>query len=159
MIITPCIPPWLQVAEGELGVHEIPGPRSEARIIEYHATTTLKATSDEVAWCSSDLNWIFIQVKIKGTNSAAARSWLKWGVRLGVPAFGCVAVLSRDGNQPAHLTREELTTGNYLPGHVGLWIGDVNANTIRLIGGNQNNSHSIANFPKSKVLGYFWPAP
>jgi uncharacterized protein (TIGR02594 family) len=158
MIITPCIPPWLQVAEGELGVHEIPGPKSESRIIEYHATTTLMATSDEVPWCSSFMNWAMSQVKIRGTGSAAARSWLRWGVRLGVPAFGCVAVLSRDGNQPAQLTRDELTTGRYLPGHVGPWIGDVNSTTIRLIGGNQGDAVSIANFPKSRLLGYFWPA-
>lgn len=157
-MVTPCVPPWLTWAEGELGVHEIPGPLSEARIVEYHSTTSLKATSDSVPWCSSFENWIMSKAQVKGTGSAAARSWLKWGVRLGVPAFGCVAVLSRNGNQPPYLTRDETTTGNYLTGHVGNWIGDVNKDTVRIIGGNQKDSVSIVNFPKQNVLGYFWPS-
>lgn len=44
-------PPWLKVALAEQGVHEIPGREAEDRIVEYHQTCSLKATSDEVPWC------------------------------------------------------------------------------------------------------------
>ena len=40
---------WMGIAEGELGVHEnsLPG-QNNLRILEYHETTTLHATTDEV---------------------------------------------------------------------------------------------------------------
>ncbi len=154
----PVIPPWLEFAELELGVQEIPGHNHNSRILEYHATTTLHATDDETSWCSSFVNWCFTQAMIRGTNSAAARSWLGWGVRLGHPAFGCVAVLRRGGNKAlAYLTGEEKISGHYLKGHTGFWTGRSDGKD-RLCGGNQGNMVSIANFPLEDVLGYFWPA-
>jgi uncharacterized protein (TIGR02594 family) len=145
MIITPCIPPWLQVAEGELGVSEVPGSGDNPRILEYHKYTALKATSDEVPWCSSFINFCVMKSGLEGTHSAAARSWLGWGVSLSVPAFGCVAVLKRGSLA--------------WQAHVVLWIGEPDSKTIRGIGGNQGDKVSIENFSKSKVLGYRWPGP
>ena len=135
-------PKWLNIAEHELGVHEIPGPQSEARIVEYHSATSLKATDDEVPWCSAFVNWCMKQAGIEGTGSAVARSWLGWGVRLKVPAFGCITVLKR---------------GNKWQGHVGFYLGSPTPDTIRIIGGNQHDSVSIENFHRSSVLGYRWP--
>jgi hypothetical protein len=67
--------PWMEIATAELGVHEnsLSG-RHNARIIEYHQATTLRATTDETAWCSSFVNWVFRQSGRTGTNNAAARS-------------------------------------------------------------------------------------
>ncbi len=142
--MTPVIPPWLEIAEGEIGVSEIKGSGSNQRIIEYHKHTALKATADEVPWCSSFVNFCVLKSGNNGTWNAAARSWLSWGVSLKVPAFGCIAVLSR---------------GSSWQGHVGFWIGDPDDKTIRILGGNQGDKVSIENFPKSKVLGYRWPGP
>ena len=43
-------PRWLSVAYQELrlGIREIPGPEHTGRILDYHKSTTLKATTDEI---------------------------------------------------------------------------------------------------------------
>jgi len=54
--------PWMDIAVAELGVHEDSHPgQHNSRILEYHQTTTLKATTDETPWCSSFVNWVMIQ--------------------------------------------------------------------------------------------------
>lgn len=134
-------PRWYEIAEGEVGIKEIPGDKAEARIIEYHSHTTLKATSDEVAWCSAFVNFCVDRAGLKGTHSAAARSWLQWGVPV-QPTEGCIVVMSR-GSNPAQ-------------GHVGFYAGE-NASLVRILGGNQHDSVCYSYFPKSHVLGYRWP--
>ncbi len=134
--------PWMRVARGELGVLEVPGARHAARILEYHATTTLRATTDETPWCSALCNWVFVQTGIPGTGSAAARSWLEWGCTIEHPRQGCVVILSR-GLNPAS-------------GHVGFYVGR-EGDRIRLLGGNQGNAVTVASFPASRVLGYRLP--
>jgi hypothetical protein len=71
--------PWMAIAMREQGQAEIKGPAANPRIIEYHAATTLRARSDETAWCSSFANWCMQQAGIPGTKSAAAISWMHWG--------------------------------------------------------------------------------
>lgn len=134
------------IAERELasGVREVPGARHNPRIVEYHAATTLRATSDEVPWCSAFVNWCLLEAGEPGTRSAAARSWLRWGVALEVPRYGAVAVLSR-GADPAR-------------GHVGFFLRERD-DAVLVLGGNQGNAISIAAFPRTRVLAFRWPAP
>jgi uncharacterized protein (TIGR02594 family) len=140
---TPDSPKWLEVAIKEIGVLEVPGPGDNPRVLEYHQTTTLKATDDSVAWCSSFVNWCMKQAGIEGTKSAAARSWLTWGEKLDSPRNGCVVVLRR-GNSPTN-------------GHVAFYVGDGTSN-IRLLGGNQGDQVKVSAFPKTMVLSYRWPS-
>jgi hypothetical protein len=49
------------IATQELGVAEIYGDVHNKRILEYHQATRLKATTDEVAWCASFVNWCLWQ--------------------------------------------------------------------------------------------------
>lgn len=135
-------PNWLAIAIKELGVSEVPGDQHNKRIVEYHATTTLKATTDEIPWCSSFVNWCINESGLIGTNMAAARSWLGWGARLSIPALGCVVVISRGTN--------------VAQGHVGFYTGAEGSN-IKILGGNQGNQVSVALFPKDRLLGYRWP--
>lgn len=128
-----------EIAKGELGVRETPGAAHTKRIIEYHATTTLKATTDEISWCSSFVNWCVTQAGLRGTNSAAARSWLNWGVQTDEPREGDIVIFQRPPNPQS--------------GHVGFFverIGDV----IKVLGGNQSDQVKISNYPKVNVLGY-----
>ena len=135
-------PEWLKIAARESGVSEVPGPGDNPRILEYHRETSLGASDDSVAWCSSFANWCMKQAGIEGTNSAAARSWLTWGKKLDEPRNGCVVVLKRGAN-PAQ-------------GHVAFYVGDGTGN-VRVLGGNQGNQVKISNYPKSMLLGYRWP--
>jgi uncharacterized protein (TIGR02594 family) len=130
-------------ARAELGVHETPGPESTARIVEYAKHTTLRAKSDDVPWCSSFANFVTDTAGFPGTGSAAARSWLKWGVKLDAPVLGCVVVLKR-GKAPA--------------GHVTFCDHpDVSNGIVRCIGGNQGNAVKVSRFPVADVLGYRSP--
>lgn len=135
------LPIWYKIALKELGVHEKAGLRNnEERILEYHATTTLAAKQDEVPWCSSFVNWCITKSGISGTNSALARSWLKWGRTVVTPYEGCVVVFSR----------------GTLGGHVGFFVKE-DGEDIQVLGGNQSNRVCVAAYPKSRLLGFREP--
>lgn len=132
------------IATAELGVHETAGPAATARIVEYSKHTTLAATSDEIAWCSSFANFVVDTAGLKGTHSAAARSWLNWGVAIDKPILGCIVVFRR-GAPPS--------------GHVAFCDHpDISNGIIRVIGGNQGDSVKVARFSTADVLGYRVPA-
>src|SRR4051812_47905079 len=88
------IPRWLVLASQELGVSEVVGLDHNKRILEYHSVTSLHAETDEVPWCSSFVNWCMKNSMIRGTYSAAARSWLSWGYEC-EPIHGCITILER----------------------------------------------------------------
>jgi uncharacterized protein (TIGR02594 family) len=134
-------PKWLDIAFGEVGVSEVPGPGANPRIVEYDACTTLKSTSDEVPWCSAFLCWVMEQAGEPSTRSAMARSWTNYGIPA-VPVVGCVTVLRR-GSNPAQ-------------GHVGLLL-DRHDGWVYLLSGNTGNRVEVARFPESDVLSYRLP--
>jgi len=137
--------PWLSIAEVEMhtGVDEVSGGLSHnPRIVEYHRTTTLRATSDETPWCSSFVNWCIEQSGIKGTKSALARSWLNWGDTVAKPARGAVVVFKRGTDKRK--------------GHVAFFWEKRSARVL-VLGGNQDNQVSIKSYPKNDVLGFRWP--
>lgn len=136
------IPPQLIWAIYELskGVKEIPGKESHPRIIEYNSYTTLKATDDEIAWCSAAMNCCMAEIGLYGTNSASSRSWLGWGKRVDKFEVGCIVVLWREKRDS-------------WKGHVGIGLAEDDA-TVTILGGNQGNSFSVAKFPKDQVLSY-----
>ncbi len=135
---------WFEIAkqEEENDIREISGGEHNPRIIEYHQTTSLKATDDETPWCSSFVNWCMEKAGYSGTGSAAARSWLKWGEQLDAPRTGCLVVLKR-GKNPTQ-------------GHVGFYWADKSPR-ILLLGGNQGNEVSISSYSKADVIDYRWP--
>lgn len=136
-------PKWIQVAKREIGVKEVPGDGDSPRIIEYHSATALKSTDDQVAWCSSFVNWVMRECNMERSNSAAARSWLGYGERLAGYRKYAIVVLKR-GNSAWQ-------------GHVGFAI-NLKGDQIQVLGGNQNNQVCYAYYPKSSVLGFVWPS-
>lgn len=132
-------PRQLQIAWGELGIREIAGDKDNPRIIEYHAATRLKATDDEVAWCSAFACWSFEQAGIESPRSAAARSWLLWGREVHAVELGCVAVFRRGPNPNQ--------------GHVGFPVGTTASGDLVILGGNQENAVSVQVQPISRLLG------
>ena len=138
---------WLEIAFAELAdaVREVPGPASNPRILEYGAVTTLKATSDEVPWCSSFVCWVMEQAGFRSTRSAMARSWLRWseGADLQLARMGAITILRR--GEPGSNQ-----------GHVGFLL-TARANKVALLGGNQGDSVSVEWFDADRVLGFRWP--
>jgi uncharacterized protein (TIGR02594 family) len=105
---------WYSVAQAEIGVREnARAGEHTQRIIEYHATTTLKATADETPWCSSFVNWAMVQAGLQGTSSAAAKSWMDWGHKLAFPQVGAVVVIKKKN------ATSDKATGSTSGFHVG----------------------------------------
>lgn len=128
---------FYNAAKAEMGIHELSGSKHNKRILEFHATTSLKAKNDEVPWCSSFVNWVVTkQCGMNGTNSAAARSWMKWGKPLKKPVKGCIVVFTRTGG-----------------GHVAFFHSE-DKDYIYCLGGNQSNSVNISAYKKDRLLGY-----
>lgn len=136
--------PWMKIAVAELGVHEdsLPGKHTK-RIIEYHKSTTYKAKEDEVAWCSSFVNWVLIQAGYSGTNSVAAKSWVDWGVEDKNPGKGTIIVIYK---KPKKGTNK--ATGSTSGYHVGFLISK-SEKYIRILGGNQSDQVKYSNFRAS----------
>lgn len=147
----PIVPPWVPIAlkDKENGLREIPGSGAHPRILAAHSLTTLKATSDEVSWCSSYMCLLMYECGLPHTRSAAARSWYTYGITLDKPIEGCIVVMRRGGS------KNPLDQG---PGHVTLYMGDAGAGKFRGLGGNQSDAVTIGAFNKSDVFAYVWPS-
>ncbi len=134
------VPPWLSIARKEQGVLEEAGIVNNPRILEYHKSTKLRATTDEIPWCSSFACWCMEKAGIPSPKSARAKDWLDWGVPVEKPTLGCIVVIRRAINK----------------GHVGFYESE-DSYSIALTGGNQRDSVCILLYPKTRVLGYRMP--
>lgn len=131
---------WMEIAEAELGVAEnaLPGEHN-ARILEYHQATSLKATTDETPWCSSFVNWVMKQAGHQGTNNALAKSWIDWGTALTDPSYGAVTVIKKKN------ASADAATGSSTGFHVAFFVSKTSS-SIRLLGGNQSDKVKYSNF-------------
>lgn len=136
------LPRWMQYAFADYGTEEVAGPKANARIVEYHQHTSLKAGSDEVPWCAAFVCAMLEKAGFKSTHKANAKSYLTFGEELPGPKVGAIAVLNR-GTDPAS-------------GHVGFVVG-FNSNSVYLLGGNQSNMVRVSSFQRWRVLQYRWP--
>lgn len=142
--------PWVEVALRDLGVREVAGSGSAPAIRAmweraggWVADFFRRNGGDEVAWCG-----LFVQNAIAITlrdeplpsNPLSALAYLKFGVAIDTPRFGCIGVKKRSGG-----------------GHVFFVVGE-DATHVHALGGNQGNSVSVMRIAKSQVEGYRWPA-
>ena len=89
------------------------------------------------------MNWVCAQAKVKGTNSAAARSWLTWGEEVLTPVVGDIVVLQRGASKSQ--------------GHVGFYEGksaQLNLGLVKVFAGNQGDSVCSQWMQEAHVLGY-----
>lgn len=133
-------PNWVIVAEGELGVKEVAGHLHNDRILEYHAKTKLKATTDEVPWCASFVCWCLEQAGFLSPKSAWSLDFLNYGEPAKPQEPFSIVVLRRGANK----------------GHVGFYVGD-DDDSILVLGGNQSNEVNVSKFSKTLVMAYRWP--
>lgn len=140
---------WLDVARAEIGVSERAGAVHNPRILQYHTATSLRATTDETAWCASFVNWCLRQSGVAGTNSAAAASFTNWG-RLSPAVAGAICVIHNSAAAGGRLT----TSGN----HVAFLIEET-ASSFVLLGGNQADSVRVSSFQKGRwhLRAMRWP--
>lgn len=141
----------LETARRFLGLREKPGAQHD-RFIQWCFTLCgLSAdTPDETPWCSAWVHGIAFLHGLPMSGSAAARSWLKvgYGVSYEEALPGDVVILKRGGGeQPG----PEVTSG--APGHVGFLVGFKAGGGVLVLGGNQGDAVSVAEFPVDRILG------
>lgn len=143
-------PPWLVLALAEIGVSEIPGARSNPRIVGYHAHTAAGEADEEIPWCSSFVNAMLARSGFPVTRSKAASSWRTYGERAAAIRLGAIAVFGKT-DPDAKGT-----------GHVG-FVAGWDDRWLLLLAGNQGNAVSVARRLRFDVLdlrwptGYMWP--
>ena len=135
-------PPWLVEARRWIGLTEIAGPRSSARILAWGQAIADWYRNDDTPWCGA-----FVHGQIAAAlpeeplpaNALQARAWATFGVALPRPAPGAVLVFSRSGG-----------------GHVGFCLGEDSAR-FRVLGGNQSNAVGETWIARSRLLAIRWP--
>lgn len=143
MNITP-----FQVAERFKGMKEVPGSTANPQILAMLKTDSNWPQDDSVPWCSAFVNYIAFFLGLHRTKSLRARSWLKekivaqYDAKIG---FDVVILKRGKGEQPG----PEVIKA---PGHVGFFAGFSNG-YVRILGGNQRDTVSVANYKKSRILG------
>lgn len=141
---------WLEVAWAEIGQLEVSGSGSNPQIIGYFkAVGRADIVADEVAWCAAFAGAALLRAgisldRIKPSSRLLANSYLSIGTKIDQPRVGALCVLSR-GSNAAY-------------GHVGFVVGWTDR-TVTLLGGNQANSVSVQEFPRSRIRGLCWPEP
>lgn len=137
--------PWMTFIERNMGEKEIPGTRANQFIVDCFQYTSLANTkwalSDETAWCAALANAALRKNGYKGTNSALAASFDRYGVALDKPKYGCV------------LTLRHPSGGR----HVTFFAGYNSQGRMRCWGGNQSNALKESLFSKSELVAARWP--
>ncbi len=142
-------PIWLTAARADIGLKEIPGPKSNLKIIGWAIKLGgwIKAavTSDETPWCALWTAHIFqdtIPLLKRPANPLSAAAWASWGIKLAKPALGAVLVFKRPGG-----------------GHVGFYEGE-DATCFFVLGGNQGDAVNVVRIEKNRLVpgGIRWPA-
>jgi uncharacterized protein (TIGR02594 family) len=135
----------IDIARGEIGQEEIKGGENP-RILEYFTATSYHAKEDEIPWCAAFVNWVLMQAGIPRTGSAAAKSFIDWGVPLDTPEEGCVAVC-----QQKQLKKNSMTASGY---HVAFWLQTDGEYDV-LLGGNQSDQVKISKFKHDSYNWWF----
>jgi uncharacterized protein (TIGR02594 family) len=132
---------WLTLARKELGTVEIPGPRSNPRVVQYYLDVTGMKFGDAVPWCAAFMGAMLVRSGKRSSGSLMARSYVRYGDRC--PAQpGAIATWAR-GRSPIY-------------GHVNI-VESVDGNMLVCIGGNQGDAVTRQVYDKRKALAFRWP--
>ena len=134
--------PWLVEAEKLIGLREVKGEKHAPEILQmWRDIKRSGIKDDETPWCAAFVGSMLERAGIQSSRFESAKSYLSWGVPLGIPAVGCVVVFTRDGG-----------------GHVGFVLGQDSKGNLLVLGGNQSDQVCVRSFPRARVSGYRWPA-
>lgn len=133
----------LKIAFNELGTEEIVGEENNPEVLKYAEQTGIpNIKTDEIAWCSTYVNWVAWKSGLQFSGKPNARSWLNVGTKVTSPEPGDVVVFWRESPQS-------------WKGHVGFFMGiSSDGNRVYCLGGNQGNRVSVSSYALKYVLSY-----
>lgn len=139
-------PIWLTRAIGYIGTKEVPGAGDNPVILNWAkgqgGDTGRDYNHDSIPWCAL-FAWVCVrECGLNYPDTLWALDALKWGIGLGGPALGALAVMKRDGG-----------------GHNTFVAGRDQHGNIMCCGGNQSDAVNIMPFDPDRVVshGYRWP--
>lgn len=137
--------PWIAEARRHLGQRETPGNKHNPFIVGiWSAIGAGWFKDDETPWCAGFVAYCLKHAgrPILGPAQVGrALAWVDYGVKLDEPAYGCLAIKSRNGG-----------------GHVGFVVGRDEKGRLMVLGGNQDNSVSIAPYNQFVFQSFRWPS-
>src|SRR3984893_17877728 len=93
-------------------------------------------TGERRPWCAIFANMVLARTGYRGTGSAAARSFARYGAPASGPAPGVIAVW---------------------PHHVGFVVGAVGSGQIRVVSGNHNHRVDESTYATRSVMAFRYP--
>ncbi len=122
---------------------EVPGAAGILiEALRYRGRTAKQLGLPTQLWCADFMNFVFRSAGGKGTQSRAARSFLKFGKKLDGPRVGAIVIFSRKGPET---------------GHVGIVRGTDGEGNPIVVSGNSGPTVRQSTYPKHKVLAYVMP--
>lgn len=134
------VSPWLTWLIKNTGQKEIVGPKHNSWIVKLFKYTTYRTNEDETPWCAACMNAALEETGYRGTNSAAAKSFMKLGEKCELQP-GALVVVSR------------------APGRFHITCCDhiIDKKTFAGRGGNQGNELNCKPFEIAKIVSCRWP--
>ncbi len=139
------MPRWIDAARRYINAAEVKGPQHNPLIVRWWSAIRSAIRDDESPWCAAFVGGVLEECGIQSSRSAAARSYLKWGIEMKQPTLGAIVVFWR--GSPSGWS-----------GHVGFVMGRDKDNNLMVLGGNQGDQVNIRPFARDRVLGYRWPS-
>ena len=142
---------WIKEARKHIGLKEIVGAKAHnptivqwlKEMVAFPGAAKSWYFEDETPWCG-----LFVGHCLGKSERAVIKDWYRakaWAnaglTKLAKPAYGCIAVKSRQGG-----------------GHVFFVVGKNAKGQILGLGGNQGNAVSIVPFNPADIDGYYWPS-
>lgn len=134
---------WMTWAKAHLGEHEVLGSKDNPFIMSLYPDGNYPQQHDEVPWCACFVNAALKRNGYKGSNSAAAKSFDKYGTAC-EPKYGAIITL-RHANGGRHVT------------FFSHWVNEA-AGLAACLGGNQANSVKVSTYNfKKELVASRWP--
>ena len=135
--------PWLRTAYSHVGTKEVPGAKSNPKIIQWAKRMGGWIASfyknDDTPWCGLFVAECFnVHGYQVSQQSLSALAWADWGQKSPI-APGAVLVFKRQGG-----------------GHVGFYVGE-DSTAFHVLGGNQRDSVSVTRIAKDRLVAVRWP--
>ena len=138
-------PPWLVRAREDIGVRE---GRDDARILAYRQFTKERPWAGTAgpgsAWCSDALNSWLGRCGVRGTLSAGAASWKRWGRESDVVPGAIVVFGPHDPDAAG-------------TGHVGIVDAPPVGGKVAVVSGNCGNAVRRKIYDVADVVACRWP--
>lgn len=132
---------WIAEARKHIGLKEVRGAKHNTTIQQWLKSLNAWWSDDETAWCG-----VFTAHCLRVADVKYPKHWyraldyLNYGAKLKKPAYGCIAVKTRNGG-----------------GHVCFVVGrDKKTNKLVCLGGNQSDMVCFALYNESDFEAFMW---